>query len=68
VWGSEELDKSADDTSLDDFFNRRVSLFGQQFSELGRGLDLEVDLVREDAGYHLRKILVQLERRYQYQI
>lgn len=60
VRGSKELDESADDTGLDDLLNGRVSLLGEEFSELGCGLDLEVDLIREDTSDHLRKILVQL--------
>jgi hypothetical protein len=60
VRGSQELDEAADDTGLDDLLDGRVPLLGQKLSELGGGLDLEVDLVGEDARNHLRKILVQL--------
>jgi hypothetical protein len=58
--GSQELDEAADNTGLDDLLDGRVPLLGQKLSELGGGLDLEVDLVGEDARNHLRKILVQL--------
>lgn len=60
VRGSQELDEAANDASLDDFLDGRVALLGQELSELGGGLDLEVDLVGEDARNHLRKILVKL--------
>lgn len=58
---SQELDESANDTSLDDFLDRGVTLLGQQLSELCGGLDLKVDLFREDTRNHLREVLVQLE-------
>lgn len=60
VRGSQELDEAANDASLDDFLDGRVALLGQELSELGGGLDLEVDLVGEDARNHLREILVKL--------
>lgn len=60
VRGSQELDEAANDASLDDLLDGRVALLGQKLSELGGGLDLEVDLVGEDARNHLRKILVKL--------
>lgn len=60
VGGSQELDEAADDTGLDDLLDGRVPLLGQKLSELGGGLDLEIDLVGEDARNHLRKILIQL--------
>lgn len=57
VRGSEKLDETADDTSLDDLFDRRVALLGQQFAESGGSLNLQIDLVGENALDHLRKIL-----------
>lgn len=60
VGGSQEFDEAADDTGLDDLLNGRVPLLGQKLSELGGGLDLEIDLVGEDTRNHLRKILIQL--------
>lgn len=60
VGRSEELDKAADDTGLDDFFDGWVSLLGQEFAELGRGVDLLLELVGEDTSNHLGKVLVQL--------
>jgi hypothetical protein len=41
----QELDKPADDASLDYSLNRRVSLLGQELAELGRCLNLLVDLL-----------------------
>lgn len=62
VGGSEELDETADDTSLDDLLNRGIALLGQEFSEPGGSLDLQIDLVREDTLHHLREVLAQLLR------
>jgi len=61
VGRAEKLDEAADDTSLDDFFNRRVTLFGEELPEFSGRLDLGVDLFGEDSLDHLRKILVELE-------
>jgi len=60
VGRAEELDKAADDASFDDLLDRRVAFLRQELSELGGGLNLEIDLVREDALNHLREVLVQL--------
>lgn len=60
--GSQKLDKAANDTGLDDLLDRGVTLLGQQLSELCGGLNLRIDLVREDALNHLRKVLVQLRQ------
>jgi hypothetical protein len=56
----QELDESANHPSLDDLFDRRVALLRQELSELCGGLDLKVDLIREDPADHLGEILVQL--------
>lgn len=61
VRGSQELDKTTNDASLDDLLDRGVALLGKKLSELGCGLNLRIDLVREDTLHHLRKILIQLE-------
>lgn len=58
--GAEKLDEAADNTGLDHLLDRRVALLGQQLPEPGSSLDLEVDLLGEDALHHLRKILGQL--------
>lgn len=60
---SEELDEAADDASLDNLLDWRVALFGEQLSEFGSGLDLEIDLLGEDALNHLGEVLVQLLER-----
>lgn len=60
VGGSEELDKSADDAGLYDLLDRRVALLGEKLPESSGGLDLQVNLIGEDALHHLRKILAQL--------
>jgi hypothetical protein len=60
VRGAEELDKAAHDARLDYALDGRVALLGQKLAELGRRLDLLVDLLREDALYHLGELLVQL--------
>lgn len=60
VWGAEELDKSADNARLDNSLNRRVALFGKEFSEFCGRLDLLVDLLGENSLYHLRKLFVEL--------
>lgn len=57
---SEELDESGDNAGLDDLFDRGVALFGQKLPKTGGSLNLQIDLVGEDALYHLRKILAQL--------
>ena len=56
----EHFDQSADNSSLDNFFNRWVSLLGEKLSELCSSLDLKVDLFGENAGDHLGKVLIQL--------
>lgn len=61
VGRSQELDKAADDASLDDLLDGRIALLGQELPESGCGLDLQVDLIGEDALHHLRKILAQLQ-------
>jgi hypothetical protein len=63
VGRAQELDKAADDTGLDDPLDGRVALLGQELAELGRGLDLLVDLLGEDALDHLGEVLVQLGHR-----
>jgi hypothetical protein len=60
VRGSQELDETANNTGLDDLLNRGVTLLGKKLSELGGGLNLRIDLVREDALHHLGKVLIQL--------
>jgi hypothetical protein len=57
---AQELDEAAHDAGLDDLLDRRVALFAEQFPELCGGLDLEVNLVREDAGDHLGEVLIEL--------
>lgn len=59
---SEEFDKAADDTGLDDLLDRRVALLRQKLSETGSSLNLEIDLLGEDALYHLGKVFGQLWR------
>jgi hypothetical protein len=61
VRGSQELDETANNTGLDDLLNRGVTLLGKKLSELGGGLNLRIDLVREDALHHLGKVLIQLK-------
>lgn len=63
MWRAEELDEAADNTGLDNLLDRWVSLLRKELSELGGGLNLEIDLVGENAGNHLWKILVQLYRK-----
>lgn len=60
VGRAEELDEAAHNASLDDLFDWRVALLAEQFAELGGGLDLSVNLFREDASHHLREVLVEL--------
>lgn len=61
VGGSEEFNEAAHDTGLDDTLNGRVALLGEQFPELGGGLDLLVDLIGEDALNHLGELHIKLE-------
>lgn len=61
VRGTEELDEAADNAGLDDLLDRWVSLLRKELSELGGGLNLKIDLVGQNAGNHLWKILVQLK-------
>lgn len=61
VRGSQELDKTTNNAGLDDLLDRGVALLGKKLSELGCGLNLRIDLVREDTLHHLRKVLIQLE-------
>lgn len=58
--GSQELDKTTNDAGLDDLLDRGVALLRKKLSELGCGLNLRIDLVREDTLHHLRKVLIQL--------
>lgn len=60
VGGAQELDEAGDDTRLDNALDGGVALLGQQLAELGRGLDLLVDLFGEDALDHLGELLVEL--------
>jgi hypothetical protein len=60
VGRAQELYKAADDTGLDDPLDGRVAFLGQELAELGRGLDLLIDLLGEDALDHLGEVLVQL--------
>jgi len=60
VRGSQELDKTTNDAGLDDLLDRGVALLGKKLSELRCGLNLRIDLVREDTLHHLRKVLIQL--------
>ena len=64
VGRAEELDKAAHDTGLDDFLDGGVALLGEEFPELGRGLDLLINLGGEDAGDHLREVLIELEESF----
>lgn len=60
VGGAKELDKSADDACFNDPFDGGVALLGKQLPELCGCLDLLVDLVGEDALYHLREFFIEL--------
>jgi hypothetical protein len=60
MWGSEEFDEAADHAGLNDFLNGRVSFLGEEFPEFGGGLNLSVDLVREDSFDHFRQLGAQL--------
>ena len=40
-----ELNKTADDTSLDDLLDGRITLLGEKLAELGCGLDLKLNLI-----------------------
>lgn len=61
----EELDEPGDDAALDDLFDRRVALLGEQLAELGRRVNLLVDRVGEDALDHDGELLLQLPERRQ---
>jgi hypothetical protein len=61
VWRSQELDEAADHTGFDDLLDGRVSLLGEKLSELGRGLDLSINLIGEDAFHHLWQFHIELE-------
>lgn len=61
VWGAEKLHEAADNAGLDDLLDRWVSLLRKELSELGGGLNLEIDLVGQNAGNHLWKIFIQLQ-------
>ena len=60
--GSQKLDKAGNDTGLDDLLDRGVTLLGKKLSELCSSLNLRIDLVRENALHHLRKVLIQLKQ------
>jgi hypothetical protein len=60
MWGSEKFNESANNTGLDDLLDGGIALLGKQLSELRRSLNLEVDLIGEDACDHLREVLVEL--------
>jgi hypothetical protein len=57
---SEELNKTANNTGLDNFLDGWVSFFRKELSEFGSGLNLQVDLFGENAFDHLWEIFVQL--------
>lgn len=60
--GAKELDEAADDSGLDNLLDRRVTLLRQKLPKTGCGLNLQIDLLGEDALHHLREILAQLKR------
>jgi hypothetical protein len=64
VRGAQELHKSANNTGLDNTFNRRIALLGEQLSEFGCSLNLRLNLVGEDALDHLRELHVELKQEF----
>jgi hypothetical protein len=54
----QELDKAWHDAALDDLFNRRVFLLGEQLSEFGRSIQLARRVIRENALDHLIRQLI----------
>jgi hypothetical protein len=60
MWRPEELNEAAYDASFNYSLDRGVALFGKEFPELGRSLNLLVDLVGKYTLHHLGKLLVEL--------
>lgn len=61
VRGSEEFHKTAHDAGFDNTLDGGVPLLGQQLPELGRALDLRLNLVGEDTLHHLREFHIELK-------
>lgn len=60
---AQELHEATNNAGFDDLLDGWVAFFRQQLAELGRGLNLSVDLVGEDSLDHLRKFFVELSHR-----
>lgn len=58
---SKEFHKTAHDTGFDNTLDRGVPLLGQQLPELGRALDLRLNLVGENTLNHLREFHIELK-------
>ena len=54
----QELDEAWHDSTLDDLFDRRVFLLGEQLPELGRSIQLARRVIREDTLDHLIRQLI----------
>ena len=54
VGRSQEFNETTDNTSFDDLLDGRIALFGEKLAEFGGGLNLLVDLFREDSFHHFR--------------
>ena len=57
MWARQELDKARDDATGDYSINRWVVLFGKQFPQLGRRIELSLRIVREHARNYVRSEL-----------
>jgi hypothetical protein len=55
--GAEEFDESGDDTTINNFFDRRVSFFRQDLAEFSRADELLVGVIRKHSGDHLWKLV-----------
>ena len=54
----QELDEAWHDPTLDDLFDRRVFLLGEQLPEFGRSIQLARRVIREDTLDHLIRQLI----------
>jgi hypothetical protein len=61
----QELDESWYDTTLDDLFDRRVFLLGEQLPEFSRSIQLACRVIREDTLDHLIRQLMKEKKKKQ---
>lgn len=60
MWAAEEFDEPRHNVAGNDTLDGRVFLLGEELAELGRALELCVEIFAEDALDHLGQLLGEL--------